>query len=39
MYLLLVILVYILFAVYLVDWERWNEFYPTIQYFIICNLL
>ncbi|MGD6896249.1 CBO0543 family protein [Bacillus infantis] len=39
MYLLLVILVYILFAVYLVDWKRWNEFYPTIQYFIICNLL
>jgi hypothetical protein len=38
MYLLLVVLVYILFAVLFVDWKRWKEYYPTIQYYLICNL-
>jgi hypothetical protein len=39
MYLFLVIGVYILFAKIFVDWKRWKEFYPTIQFYIICNLL
>lgn len=39
MYLLLVIVVYILFAKFFVDWKNWRSYYPTIQYFIICNLL
>jgi hypothetical protein len=38
MYLLLVIVVYIVFAVILVDWKRWKDYYPTIQYYLICNL-
>lgn len=38
MYLLLVIVVYVVFA-YFFDWKKWNSYYPTIQYFIICNLL
>jgi hypothetical protein len=39
MYLLLVVVVYILFAKFFVDWKRWKEFYPTIQFYILCNLL
>ncbi|MHC0039596.1 CBO0543 family protein [Pseudoneobacillus sp. C159] len=39
MYLLLVVAVYVVFAKVFVDWKRWREFYPTIQYFIICNML
>ncbi|BCB02749.1 CBO0543 family protein [Bacillus sp. KH172YL63] len=39
MYLILVVVVYILFAWFFVDWKRWKEFYPTVQFFIICNLL
>ncbi|WP_456272714.1 CBO0543 family protein [Bacillus sp. AK031] len=39
MYLLLVIIVYIVFAVLFVDWKRWKEYYPTVQFFVICNLL
>ncbi|SFB13224.1 MULTISPECIES: CBO0543 family protein [unclassified Bacillus (in: firmicutes)] len=38
MYLLLVVAVYIFFAKYFVDWKRWEEYYPTILYFIVCNL-
>jgi hypothetical protein len=38
-YLVLVIVVYVIFAKIFVDWKRWKEYYPTIQYFIICNLL
>lgn len=38
MYLLLVVAVYVLFAKYFVDWKRWEEYYPTILYFIVCNL-
>jgi hypothetical protein len=39
MYLILVVGVYIIFAKKFVDWKRWKEFYPTIQFYIICNLL
>ncbi|MBU9723264.1 MULTISPECIES: CBO0543 family protein [Bacillaceae] len=39
MYLLLVLLVYVGFAYYFVDWKNWKDYYPTVQYFIICNLL
>jgi hypothetical protein len=39
MYLLLVVAVYIIFAIKFVDWRRWKEFYPTKQYYMICNLL
>ncbi|WP_442598506.1 CBO0543 family protein [Neobacillus sp. D3-1R] len=39
MYLLIVMVVYILFAKVFIDWKRWKEFYPTVQYYIICNLL
>ncbi|MEO2078418.1 MAG: CBO0543 family protein [Bacillus sp. (in: firmicutes)] len=38
MYLVIVVVVYFIFAKVFVDWKRWKEFYPTIQYFIICNL-
>jgi hypothetical protein len=39
MYLLLVFIVYVVLAVMFVDWKRWKEYYPTVQFFIICNLL
>jgi hypothetical protein len=39
MYLLVVIVVYILFAIKFVKWKKWKEYYPTIQFYIICNLL
>ncbi|GAA0338056.1 hypothetical protein GCM10008967_30420 [Bacillus carboniphilus] len=39
MYLLLVVSVYVVFAYYFVDWKNWRKYYPTVQYFIICNLL
>ncbi|WP_244895466.1 CBO0543 family protein [Evansella clarkii] len=39
MYLLFVVIVYIIFAKVFVDWKRWKEFYPTIQFYIVCNLL
>jgi hypothetical protein len=39
MYLVIVIAVYVIFAKKFVNWTRWKEFYPTVQYFIICNLL
>jgi len=39
MYLVMVIAVYAIFAKKFVNWTRWKEFYPTVQYFIICNLL
>lgn len=38
MYLLLVVIVYILFAYIFVDWKRWEDYYPTVQYYLICNL-
>lgn len=39
MYLFIVMGVYIIVAKKFVDWKRWKEFYPTIQFYIICNLL
>ncbi|RBW68591.1 CBO0543 family protein [Bacillus taeanensis] len=39
MYLLFVVIVYLIFAKIFVDWKRWEEYYPTIQYYIIFNLL
>lgn len=39
MYLFFVVAVYILFAIRFVDWKRWKDYYPTIQFYIICNLL
>ncbi|WP_421382767.1 CBO0543 family protein [Bacillus salacetis] len=38
MYLLLVVVVYIIFAYLFVDWKRWKDYYPTVQYYLICNL-
>lgn len=38
-YLFLVVGVYVLAAKIFVDWKRWREFYPTIQFYMICNLL
>jgi hypothetical protein len=39
MYLILVLVVYGIFAYFFVDWKNWKLYYSTIQYFIICNLL
>lgn len=39
MYLFLVIIVYIIFAKKFVKWHKWREYYPTVQFYIICNLL
>ena len=39
MYLVLIVVVYILFAIRFVDWKQWMDYYPTIQYFIVFNLL
>ncbi|RSD28514.1 hypothetical protein EJA10_05380 [Mesobacillus subterraneus] len=39
MYLLVVMVVYIFLAKRFVNWRRWREYYPTIQFYIICNLL
>ena len=38
MYLFLVIGVYIFFAKKFINWKKWKEYYPTIQFYIICNL-
>ncbi|MCA1060730.1 hypothetical protein LCL96_17470 [Rossellomorea aquimaris] len=38
MYLLLVVAVYLIFAKLFIDWKRWKDYYPTVQYYIICNL-
>lgn len=39
MYLAVAVTVYVIFGYYLVDWKRWKDFYSTIQFYIICNLL
>lgn len=39
MYLILVMIVYLIIGYFFVDWKRWREFYPTVQFYIICNLL
>ncbi|WGG46923.1 CBO0543 family protein [Rossellomorea sp. DA94] len=38
MYLILIVVVYLLFAKFFIDWKRWKDFYPTVQFYIICNL-
>jgi hypothetical protein len=38
-YLFLVVGVYIIFAKKFVDWKSWKDYYPTVQFYIICNLL
>jgi len=39
MYLVLVVMVFLIFGYFLVDWKTWKEYYPTVQFYIICNLL
>jgi hypothetical protein len=40
MYLLLVVVaILIILAILFVDWQQMKEYYPTLQYYIICNLL
>ncbi|AST92405.1 MULTISPECIES: CBO0543 family protein [Sutcliffiella] len=39
MYLLFVLVVYFLLAYFFVDWKNWRDYYPTILYFIVFNLL
>jgi hypothetical protein len=40
MYLILVVvIVYLIIGYFYVNWKRWREFYPTVQFYIICNLL
>ncbi|MGG0855267.1 CBO0543 family protein [Metabacillus fastidiosus] len=39
MFLILVVAVYIILAYFFVDWKNWKSYYPTVQYYIICNLL
>ncbi|MBM6619598.1 CBO0543 family protein [Bacillus suaedaesalsae] len=38
MYLLLVLIVYVFLGYYFVDWKNWKDYYPTVQFYIICNL-
>lgn len=38
MYLILVIVVWILFAYCFIDWSQWKKQYPTVLYFIAINL-
>lgn len=38
MYLLFVVVAWIIIGKKFVHWKTWKECYPTIQYFIICNL-
>lgn len=39
MYLLIVVIVYLLFAIKFVDWKHWKDYYPTIQFYTVNNLL
>ena len=39
MYLVIALAILPILAYFLVDWKRWSDFYPTIQFYIICNLL
>ncbi len=39
MYLLLVIVVWILFAYKFVDWSQWRKQYPTLLFFMLINFL
>lgn len=39
MYLIFVVCVWIVLGLIFVDWRSWRTYYPTIQYYIIANLL
>ncbi|MRX72352.1 hypothetical protein GJU40_09335 [Bacillus lacus] len=39
MYLLLVIVVWILFAYKFIDWRQWHKQYPTILFFVVINFV
>ncbi|WP_064093962.1 CBO0543 family protein [Rossellomorea aquimaris] len=39
MYLLLIVIAYILIAIKFMNWSRWKEYYPTIQFYVIGDLL
>lgn len=39
MYLIFVLIVWTIFGIVFVDWKRWKEYYPTIQYYCILNIL
>jgi len=39
MYLLLAVCVWIILGVGYVDWKRWKEYYPTVLYYCLVNLL
>lgn len=39
MYLAIAVAVHLILAYFLIDWKRWRDFYPTIQFYIISNLL
>jgi hypothetical protein len=39
MYLLLFTAIYLLVAVPMTEWTKWKKYYPTIQYYVICDLL
>lgn len=39
MYLLFIIVIFIFIAILFVNKKHWKEYYPTIQFYMICNLL
>lgn len=39
MYLLYLICVWIIFGIMFVEWKSWREYYPTILYYCVLNLL
>lgn len=39
MYLAIVVIIYVFFAIKFIDWTRWKEYYSTIQFFVTSNLL
>lgn len=39
MYLIFVVCVWIIFGIIFVDWKSWKEYYPTILYYCVLNIL
>ncbi|WP_079509226.1 CBO0543 family protein [Mesobacillus jeotgali] len=39
MYLVISAAAFITIGYFCIDWEKWKDFYPTIQFYIICNLM
>lgn len=39
MYLVVTVAIFLILGYFVVDWKRWRDFYPTIQFYIICNLM